>query len=256
MMQHRYVPDLGDFSKFVVIDAISGKGREITSLIWYLVDPEEVGDYHNNDGKHTAYLSDNRHGYAQCHPQLYARFKAIHGTGVKHVRVYALRDVLPNVSYFPDLLSYADQTLIQREAWRSAWLKRALDISADADVVVLDPDNGLMPERLSIRSKSAIKYASLDECRAFYASGQKTLVIYQHAHRQGGAQVQASKSLQRLADGLNIPRESVFALRFHRGTTRFYLIAPAAGQEVVLRSRAAAVIESEWGRRGHFSLID
>ena len=31
-------------------------------MIWYLVNPHEVGDHHNNDGKHTTYLDNDRFG--------------------------------------------------------------------------------------------------------------------------------------------------------------------------------------------------
>lgn len=254
-MQHRYIPDLGDFSKFAVIDALSGRGADRTALIWYLVDPEEVGDDHNNDGKHTTYLDHDRQGLAPCHPELYARMQAIHRTGEKHVGVYERHDVLSNVGYFADPISYAGLTLVHREAQRADWLTRAVETAQNASVVVLDPDNGLMPDRLSLRSQSAIKYASLDECKAFYADGQRTLVVYQHAHRQGSAQQQADRALQRLTDCLGVPGTDAFALRFHRGTTRFYLVIPALEQARIIRQRAEDMLTNAWGDRGHFSIL-
>ena len=254
-MQHRYVPDLGDFSKFAVIDALCGRGQDRTALIWYLVDPHEVGDHHNNDGKHTTYLDEDRFGYAQCHPELYRRFQAIHRTGEKHVGVYARHNVLPNVTYFSEPMSYDGYTYAQREAWRAGWLDRAVQMAADAELVVLDPDNGLMPDRLSIRSQSAIKYATLDECKAFYSGGQRTLVVYQHAHRQGTVAEQAERAFDRIAQHLGVSREEVFALRFHRGTSRLYVVIPGHSQHDVMRQRAADLIASAWGERGHFSLI-
>jgi hypothetical protein len=254
-MQHRYVSDLGDFSKFAVIDALSGQGEYRTALIWYLVNPHEVGDHHKNDGKHTTYLENDRQGMARCNPDLYQRFQAIHRTSEKHVGVYARHEVLPNVSYFPEPLSYDGRVLAEREAWRTGWLGRAVQTADDADVVVLDPDNGLLADRLSTRSQSAVKYATLDECAAFYANSQRSLVVYQHAHRQGSAVEQAAGALRRLSDHLGVEREHVFALRFHRGTTRFYLVAPAKHHQSTMRERAISIIDSEWGRRGHFSLI-
>ena len=254
-MQHRYVPDLGDFSKFAVIDALSGRGELRTALIWYLVNPHEVGDQHKNDGKHTTYLDNDRQGIADCHPELYQTFQAIHTSGEKHVGVYARHDVLPNVSYFAEPLSYDGQALAEREPWRAGWHGRALQIAEDADVVMLDPDNGLMADRTSVRSQSAVKYATLDECKSFHAGGQRSLIVYQHAHRQGRAQEQAAASLDRLSRYLGIEREDAFALRFHRGTTRFYLVVPSIDQQQRMRERAQAIIDGQWGQRGHFSLI-
>ncbi|MGB0768360.1 MAG: hypothetical protein ACPGYV_11705 [Phycisphaeraceae bacterium] len=255
-MQHRYVPDLGDFSKFAVIDALSASGADRTALIWYLVNPHEVNEAHNNDGKHTAYLRDDRQGFSECHPRLYQRFRDIDATGEKHVGVYARRAILPNVAYFPEPLSYDGRAATEREAYRAGWLERAMQIATRSDVVVLDPDNGLMPERITPRSKSAIKYASLDECAAFYGRGLRTLVVYQHAHRTGSAQAQAESGLDRLTERLGADRSIAFALRFHRGTTRFYFVLSAGDTVDAMRSRAGAMIANGWGSRGHFSLVE
>ena len=254
-MQHRYVPDLGDFSKFVVIDALSGGGSLRTALVWYLVDPNEVGEAHKNDGKHTAYLKEDCHGYGACAPDLYKRFQSIHRAGVKYVGVYDDYGVIPSITYFAEPLSYGSVSLRQRDAWRMAWLDRALCSASEADLVVLDPDNSLLPERLSARSKSAIKYATLNECAAFYGGGKQTLVIYQHVHRQGSADQQADRALQRLSTHLSVPRSHTFALRFHRGTTRFYLVVPANQHREQIRAAADNILAGEWGRRGHFSMI-
>lgn len=255
-MQHRYVPDLGDFSKFAVIDALSGRGALRTALVWYLVDPNEVGDAHNNDGKHTAYLEDDRQGLAGCHPGLYQRFQSIHQTGEKHVGVYARHGVLPNVEYFDEPLSYGGQSLGERAGWRAGWLSRALGVVDRAELAVLDPDNGVAADRLSVRSLQAVKYTTLDECAAFYGGGRRTLVVYQHAHRRGAVAEQAGRALTRLTDRLGAARDSAFALRFHRGTSRCYLVVPGEGQADAIRLRAAAMVASRWGKAGHFSLID
>lgn len=255
-MQHRYVPDLGDFSKFAVIDALSGQGALRTALIWYLVDPHELGEGHKNDGKHTTYLHEGRHGYTQCHPDLYRRFQAILATGEKHVGVYARHNVLPNVAYFPEPLSYDGIGMTQRASWREGWRDRAVQAAESACMVLLDPDNGLMADRASVRSRSAVKYATLDECAAFYGGGARSLVVYQHGHRQGTIAQQADAALCRLAQRLGVKRSDAFALRFHRGTTRCYLVVPASAQGEAMRERARALIDSAWGERGHFSMID
>lgn len=255
-MQNRYVPDLGDFSKFAVIDALAGNGKDRAALVWYLVDPYEVGDQHKNDGKHTGYLENDRQGLSLCHPELYARLQAIHATGEKHVGVYAKHNVLANIDYFSERLSYEGKSLAERPRSRGAWLSRALEAAVGSCLVVLDPDNGLMPDRLTARSRSAVKYATLDECKAFYASGRRTLVVYQHAHRQGRVQAQAEHAMCRLTQHLSVPRERVFALRFHRGTTRFYLVVPKLGGEGLLRERASSITQGLWGQGGHFSLVE
>lgn len=254
-MQHRYVPDLGDFSKFVVIDALSGNAADRTALIWYLVNPDELRESHNNDGKHTTYLDQDRQGIGQCHPALYERFQTIHRAGVKHVGAYARHEVLSAIDYFAEPLSYEGLKVTERERWRVGWLERAEQACSASNLVVLDPDNGLMSDRVSLRSQAAIKYAALHECEAFYASGRRSLIVYQHGHRTGTIAEQAGFALDRLTSRLDVPRDACFALRFHRGTSRCYLVVPARGELDTLRSRAQALVAGPWGQRGHFSLL-
>ena len=57
-MQDRYAGDVGDFGKFGMLRCMEKAGIRV-GINWYLVDDES----HNNDGKHTGYLSDRKfHG--------------------------------------------------------------------------------------------------------------------------------------------------------------------------------------------------
>lgn len=50
-MQNRYTGDIGDFAKYGLLRAL-GEGNKL-GIVWYLY-PDES---HNEDGKHTAYLT-------------------------------------------------------------------------------------------------------------------------------------------------------------------------------------------------------
>jgi hypothetical protein len=260
-MQDRYVPDLGDYSKFGVIRALARPGAADglrVGLVWYRVDLGEQ----NADGRHVGYLDLDgaaRERYRAPDPDVYDRMRAIRRAGLRSVTAYRLREVAGpagRVRHAEDLLDLDGlPTPAARAAARAAWLDRALAVVDDAELVVLDPDNGLEVASVSPTSRRGVKFATLAECAAFSARGRRSLVVYQHAHRGGPVARQADAALERLAARLEVQRARCFALRFHRGTSRLYLVVPGSGNAAVLRRRAEAMVTGPWGRLGHFSLV-
>jgi len=253
-MQNRYVPDLGDFSKFGLLRVLSGvdaQPRLRVGLVWYLTEQDEA----NNDGRHTAYLElsgKRRDQFRDCDAQLYDTMAAIHAGGVKDVRAYRKHGVLPGGVYFEQPL-VLDGRLPQ--VVRDGWLIRAYATVRDCDLVMLDPDNGLEVRSVAPLSRRGSKYATLDECRRLFDPSRRSLVVYQHATRRGTVVQQADRALSRLAEALGVSRNHCFALRFRRGTSRLYLIASAARHAQVLPNRAEQMIAGPWGRFEHFELI-
>jgi len=106
LMQHRYVPDGGDFGKFGLIAALAagdaGGGALSVRLVWYLTEPELdlAGNPANRDGRHVNYLrlAATRAGrYRDCAPSLYDHLAAILADGLRDVSVYSARGVLAGV---------------------------------------------------------------------------------------------------------------------------------------------------------------
>ena len=94
-MQHRYVPDVGDFGKFGLIAALAAgdAGGEALSvrLVWYLTEPELdlAGNPANRDGRHVndLRLAATRAGrYRDCAPSLYDHLAAILADGLRDVK--------------------------------------------------------------------------------------------------------------------------------------------------------------------------
>ncbi|MCG8509577.1 MAG: hypothetical protein MI741_10160, partial [Rhodospirillales bacterium] len=73
--------------------------------------------------------------------------------------------------------------------------------------------------------------------------------------RIGCMDEQINSALDLLSDTLNAPRTESFALRFHRGTSRAYLIVPGHGMATTIRQRADHMIAGPWGQMKHFTLI-
>lgn len=260
-MQNRYVPDLGDLGKFGLIRALARPGAPgglRVGLAWYLVDLGEA----NNDGRHVTYLDagdPRRAALRDCDPVLFDAVAAIRNAGEQHVAAYRLRAVAGaarSCTYFEEPLGFEGTTRrAERERVRGLWLERAAAAVDGCDLVLLDPDNGLEVASVHPSSPRGVKYATLGECARFFDPRRRSLVVYQHASRRGSVVQQAEGALARLAGALGTPRDRCFALRFHRGTSRLYLVVPAAAHRDLLRARARAMVRGPWGRNGHFTLL-
>ncbi len=124
---------------------------------------------------------------------------------------------------------------------------RALQATASADVVFLDPDNGLKEETPGgeARGKSAAaEYAFLDELDPFIRRGQ-SVVVYQHQTRAGDMKTQARTWLGRFAQRWEW--FSAWAFIFRLGLVRVYFVLPSERHGDVLRERGQYVGE-RWGR--------
>ncbi|MEM6552461.1 MAG: hypothetical protein AAF750_10105 [Planctomycetota bacterium] len=270
-MQDRYVPDLGDFSKFIVIDALAGGcvaggvplrvGLRV-GLVWYRV---ELGEA-NNDGNHTAYLEAEgaeRERYRACWPAGYDRLRRLwgdvrRGRVKRGVAVYRRRRVLGErepVVYVEDRLDLSMQRgAAERRAAREAWLAQAVKQVEGCGLVVLDPDNGLSVKSVSPWSVRGVKYATPAECGVF-AGDARSLVVYQHATRRGTLAEQADRGLTRLAEATGRQRGSCFALAFRHGPCRLYLVVPADGHAEALRERAERMTGGDDPRGVFFGLM-
>ncbi len=238
-VQNRYVPDLGDYSKFGVIRALARDDLAV-GLVWYLNPDEEA----NNDGRHRAYLhrqGAQRDAFRDCLPGVYDALRRIDLAGERHVGAYRRRGVAGVRVWVEEPVPPADA--------RTAWAERGRRRVEGCGLVVIDPDNGLAPEGAG----PTPKHATLDECAMWFDRRRRSLVVYQHAHRRGTVEQQIRAAMQRLRDALKA--DEVLALRFHRGTSRSYLVVPAEPHLGLLRRRAEAMVAGPWGRHGHFSLV-
>lgn len=248
-MQDRYVADVGDFGKYGLLRALAGLGQAGTTLklavLWYLV-PNETG---TNDGRHVAYLSTAPTDlYGRCDPKLFESLRQVLADG-RNVAAVQRAGILPSSTLFHSVpLSYAASArLTQRREQRRQWFAEALAIVHRADVVFLDPDNGLEC-RIQQLSKKGPKYTYYEDVKAL--SGiEKSLVIYHHLSRQGTASEQVLRRARELRGVLPVAYE-LFPLRFRRGSARVFFVAAAPSHCQLLRERVNAFASSEW--RHHF----
>ena len=258
-MQDRYVGDIGDFGKYGLLRGLCGYaeapplGHALRlGIVWYLYPNES----HNTDGERVGFLSctsENHATFRACDPPLYESLRQLvvannrHVGGVRESGIF-LSDTL----YYENSLSFSPgEPRRSRQAVRNSWLEGSLEATADADMVFVDPDNGIS-ETVDPLRKNGPKFAYMDDLRQFTVRGQ-SLVIYHHLGRRGKAPQQIEYWVKALQSNLNLLRLP-WSLWYHRGTARAYFIVPQERHKSVLESRLASFLNGPWSR--HFEVVN
>lgn len=189
-MQNRYVGDVGDFVKFGILRKLMPGYR--LGVAWWLY-PDET---HNKDGRHIGYL---RHPDRWWHfdPQLFDILEKIVTSSQRDVRALETANILPGAIFASETIPVAG-TIAERPQMRRQWFETVQHTLDGADLVFLDPDNGLEPESHSLGSTKAGKSILLSELRALARPG-RCLIVYHHQTRRKGGHV---VDIEHLADRL------------------------------------------------------
>jgi hypothetical protein len=242
-LQDRYAADIGDYAKFGLLRALAVTTKISDPLklavIWYLM-PDET---HNSDGRHTQFLRDAQ--LRACDPELHGALVKILNEGTRNTTQLAACGILPPdyTTYYTETIPCANNGRLAPDA-RKRWFSGALRSSQNADLVFLDPDNGLAGSSVSYSSARAGKYAFLEELGAFTERSQSVL-LYQHHHRQSSTQKQITDMLERLRP-YGAPNTRVFSFTFRRGSVRTFYLIPAQTHVGVLGHNIARLRDSLW----------
>ena len=253
-MQNRYTGDIGDFSKFGLMRAFAKAGLS-TALAWYLV-PDET---HNFDGKHISYIG--REKFRRCDPELHDVMANLVSTGQRNIQAVEKSDILgADTLFHGDPLDFSRlpplsgrQGRWQRGQARDRWLLDCVARTRDRDVVFFDPDNGLESSNPRPLSAKGPKFLYWSDLLPFVGRNQ-SLVIYNHASRQGPIYDQISKRLAGVKDHIPYGAQAV-AMLWRSFSVRYYLIIPAPEMRDVILSACERMISGSWGQRGLFELV-
>jgi hypothetical protein len=224
VLQDRYAGDIGDYVKLALLRYLS-RGRKL-GVAWYLHPNEE----HNADGQYIAYLQDPSR-WRDLDPQLFDALCHLVERG-RSVRAIQETGVIDG-SFSGELLISAGMPWRSRENWRAGWFERVRSAVADAEIVFVDPDNGLVdddPRRP--RRKTFGKQLPLHEAKAL--ADRRVAVIYHHnTRRKGGHDAEVSHWLARLGEGAIAIRVNAYSCR------TFFIVNP----DECTRDRAASFCE-------------
>ena len=266
-MQNRYVGDVGDFGKHGLLRFLSGATdvaepcpKLRLGLIWYMHHDERHGADKkkiNYDGEEIGYLAltkNNVRDYGGCDSELWSRLGHLVGQDRRCVHCVESAGILPDDTlYYNALLAYVPgMPKEQKKEYRQAWLKGALREVCKANIVMVDPDNGIgKPADKLVPAKGA-KYVYMSDLRKIWDKG-KSLVVYQHISRNGDTHAQVKQKVAELQTGLDGAKP--ISLVFHRGTARVYYVIPAKDHAALIEGRVTRFLERGWEKHGHFQRV-
>jgi len=193
-MQNRYVGDIGDYVKLAILRRLA-RGRRL-GVAWWLFQDED----RNGDGGHREYL-DRPEEWRRFDPSLFDALAIINKGDRRAVCLLENPSLLPNASFVRELVPCEILPFAQRPLERSRWLRDIRTRFKDRDLLFLDPDNGITPERLSLMRRSAGKSVSISELQEL-SENRRTIIVYHHHSRRKGGHIQELRYLaQRLRDG-------------------------------------------------------
>jgi hypothetical protein len=246
-MQDRYAGDVGDYAKLGLLRQLVQPTPFSPPLriavVWYLT-RNETG---NSDGRHISYLQDTH--LRACDPELHDALKEVIKGGQRSVQTLESCALLPSdrTMYYsaamPDIISNGGGHRSSATD-RQNWFAEATKATKTADLVFLDPDNGVEVPSAPYSSVRAGKYVYLSEVRVFLERSQSVL-LYQHHHRQVTTSAQIKQVMERLRP-LAVCDSDIIAFTFRRGSVRsFYLIAADAHSKM-LGNNISKLKNSPW----------
>ena len=207
-MKNQYTADLGDYGKYSLLKTFSDAGIRL-GVNWYL-----TPDDGSNDGKFTKYLQDD--SMRKYDPAVYDVLQKIGSKPGKSVRDVMTSGLLPEAVFYDRELSPSGGPKERAEA-RKAWFEESKKVLADADLIFMDPDNGLL-ETGDASKPGAEKYILPEEVEEYFRSG-KNVVYYCHKGRRslGAWDSYVNLMFER------IPDAQPAVLTYHKGSQRSYI---------------------------------
>lgn len=209
-MKNQYVGDIGDYGKYALLQAFSNAGVKV-GVNWYLTE-----DDGSNDGKFTEYLSREDDDLRWRTPELFDQLKEIVSKNEKSVKDIEDNCIIPGAVFYSDVLNPIG-TPNDREQERSSWFQESVHELSDAELIFMDPDNGLMENNDPCR-RGAEKYVLPDEVEQYYRGGHN-VVYYCHKGRRKLMEWRDYKSFMCKM----LPDAKPIVLTYHKGTQRSYV---------------------------------
>jgi len=192
-MQDKYVGDVGDYGKYGLLNKLHkcSNGTCTIGVNWYYATRDEK---RRGDGRYTQYLvkgGRQAYAYANCFPGLYRKLKAIVDGDKRQIREIEERQVLPkNTVFYREPLPFSATNPDDKERKREDWFNKSLKHLSKADIVFVDPDNGIQTETVKKTQVRAIKYVFWDEIERYHRQG-KSMIVYNHRDRKPEAEYNA-----------------------------------------------------------------
>lgn len=241
-MKNQYFGDIGDYGKYSLLRAFANEGIKV-GVNWYLTE-----DDGSADGKYTTYLGDDKERIYD--PELYDCLKQMKTSEERDVKTFEAKNMIPDAIYYRDMLDISRLKGIRaKQEERSRWHETAMETLRDAELIFMDPDNGLSIKEKSTR-KDSVKYAFATETADYFERGQN-IVYYCHKGRRTPKKWEEAKMT--LYD--YIPEAALIPLTFHRGTQRTFMFVIHREDHERYEQILRTFMESKWQKHFEVELV-
>ncbi len=235
-MQDRYAGDIGDYGKIALLRELQSKGLSV-AVNWYLVKPLESemktdGTYKQKDGK---YLIPKK--LRDCDKELADRLTMIAQSDDRSVRKLEQASFIPEAIYFNEPVPVSN---------RAEWHNNALNALAGADLVFVDPDNGMLVTSVSKKSARSVKYAFYNEIRDYVQRGQSVL-IYNHRSRKPEDRY-FFEICSRLHEETRDSETEILKITFPKCSVRDYFAVSVKEHRDKIEAAFLSMEQGNWGR--------
>ena len=214
-MKNQYVADIGDYGKYALLREFSNKNIKI-GVNWYLTKDDD-----SSDGCIRKYLISDKSGIGALDPELYHELQYINAKAdKKSVADIEERGILPGAIYYSGMIDSIGSPY-DRKAKREKWFLKSLKPLNNADLIFLDPDNGLLTNG-GAGKRNAEKYVLPHEVEQYFKGeyGRKHNVVY-YCHKGRRKQDAWIKYMTYMSG--QIPDVRLIVLTYHKGTQRSYV---------------------------------
>jgi len=225
-MKDQYFGDINDYRKYGLLRTLSDSGKLRVGVCWMLTAPDGRAD-----GQFRNYLSEPMR-YRSFDFQLFDALKpCLTDPSKRCVTLAETAKIIPNGIFHPTILT-------DNRGDRSTYFSDFASLSAECELVFLDPDNGLEVSSVGKGHKDSCKYVYWDELQQIYGAG-KSLLVYQHFCR-----IKRDVFISNLADRARKRLGAREIITFRTPHVLFLLIPQQAHEETLRRQ--SRVVADVW----------
>ena len=232
-MQDCYAGDFGDYGKFALLRELRKQGLSV-GVNWYKTD--SIVSKKQDDGKYC--IPDSLAVYDK---DLSSRLKKIFYSQDGIARSIG---ALESEQLIDGALYYSDSVPVEQ---RDEWHQYALCELSDADLVFLDPDNGMIVPSAGKNGLKQLKYVIDVELNDYLCQGHSVLV-YQHRPRVN-EEVYIERMMQRFMSlSSDVKRKDIQVITFPRYSVRdYFAISVSEDHHMKIKKAFANMVNGIWG---------
>lgn len=170
-MKDKYTGDIGDFAKIILLNELSSIDKLILGINWYYNNRAYNYEKNQKDGKHVQYLLNDTKDLKKYAIDIYQSLsKIIQHEDRKVENLFRLIKIRKN-HHFCDFIPDKRQ--------RVQWIASSLTQLSNANLIFLDPDNGICYND----NNGNVKHVMQKEIVQMFQAG-KSIVVYNHSDRK------------------------------------------------------------------------